>query len=116
MRFLPKALTGLAMLGLTTGAAFAQAPSSPARTPSTMAPTTAPATPNTSPSTRATRTAAAVHPVPAGLSCSGDTVVWVNTRSHKYRTPGQSLYGATKVGKYVCKSEAEKEGDKPIKG
>ncbi len=111
MRFLTKALAGLAILGLTAGSAFAQTPVAPKPATTTAAPA-APATPAAKPPV--TRAAAVVQPVPAGLTCS-DAIVWVNTSSHKFRTPGQRLYGATKRGKYVCQKDAVAEGDKPVK-
>jgi len=108
MRFLTKALAGLAILGLTAGSALAQTPVAPK--PATT--TAAPAAPAAKPA--ATRAPVAVQPVPAGLTCA-DAIVWVNTSSHKFRSPGQRLYGATKRGKYVCQKDAVAEGDKPVK-
>ena len=45
-------------------------------------------------------------------TCPGDTVVWLNTRSGIYHLPGQRWYGATSSGKYICKSDADGEGDR----
>ena len=45
-------------------------------------------------------------------ACPDDTVVWVNTRSGIYHMPGERWYGATSEGKYMCKSDADGEGDR----
>ena len=46
---------------------------------------------------------------------SGDPVVWVNTNTKKYHMQGDSYYGKTKQGKYLCKSAADSAGDKQAK-
>lgn len=46
---------------------------------------------------------------------SGDPVVWVNTNTKKYHMQGDSYYGKTKQGKYLCKSAADAAGDKAAK-
>lgn len=53
------------------------------------------------------------HPVPAGMMCPGDKVVWVNTRSHLYHLQGERYFGSTKAGKFICERGADKEGDRP---
>lgn len=42
-----------------------------------------------------------------------DTQVWVNTNSGVYHCPGTHWYGATKAGKYMKQSEAQKKGFRP---
>ncbi|SEE46711.1 hypothetical protein SAMN05444161_5856 [Rhizobiales bacterium GAS191] len=50
---------------------------------------------------------------PASLQCVGDTIVWVNTKTGVYHFPGMTWYGHTKEGKYICKGDADREGDRP---
>ena len=50
---------------------------------------------------------------PAANTCPGDQVVWVNTRSHIYHFAGQTWFGHTKDGKYLCRHAADAEGDRP---
>ena len=45
-------------------------------------------------------------PVPAGMQCSGDDLVWVNLKSKSYHEPADPYYGRTKDGKYLCKADA----------
>lgn len=53
---------------------------------------------------------------PASVSCAaGDPVVWVNLSTKVYHLPGSSYYGKTKSGKYLCKSDADKAGDRVAK-
>jgi hypothetical protein len=44
--------------------------------------------------------------------CPQDTVVWVNTKTGVYHLKGERWYGATKSGAYVCRKEADAEGDR----
>jgi hypothetical protein len=44
--------------------------------------------------------------------CPNDTVVWVNTKTGVYHLKGERWYGATKEGVYVCRKEADAEGDR----
>jgi len=44
--------------------------------------------------------------------CPNDTVVWVNTKTGVYHLKGERWYGATKDGAYVCRKEADAEGDR----
>lgn len=37
----------------------------------------------------------------AALSCPGDKVVWVNTKSEVYHFQGERWFGKTKEGKYI---------------
>jgi hypothetical protein len=56
-----------------------------------------------------------VQPVPAGMTCPGDKLVWVTPRSHVYRFEGEHLFGATKNGRYMCQHDADKAGDHALK-
>lgn len=46
---------------------------------------------------------------------AGDSAVWLNTSTKKYHLAGDPLYGATKHGKYLCKSAADASGAKMAK-
>ncbi len=48
--------------------------------------------------------------------CPTDTVVWVNTKSHKYHYAGHRSYGTTKQGAYMCEADAKGAGDAAAKG
>lgn len=52
-------------------------------------------------------------PPPASLKCDSDTIVWVNTKTGVYHFRGMTWYGHTKQGKYMCKADADREGDRP---
>ena len=56
---------------------------------------------------------APTHSPPAGMSCTGDKIVWVNTRSGVYHFQGERYFGSTKVGKFMCEQAADREGDRP---
>jgi hypothetical protein len=43
--------------------------------------------------------------------CPADTVVWLNIPTHIYHFKGMRWYGSTKNGAYVCRKEADAEGD-----
>ena len=45
--------------------------------------------------------------------CPGTAVVWVNTKSKIFHKAGSNTYGHTKVGAYMCESDATAEGDRP---
>ena len=93
----------------TPAAAAAPAPA-PAAAP---APTkTAPATPAVAATGAGEFAAEAV----AKAHCPSDTVVWVNTKSHKYHYAGHKSYGATKQGAYMCEADAKAAGDVAAKG
>ncbi len=47
--------------------------------------------------------------------CPKDVVVWLNLPTGVFHFKGQRWYGNTKSGAYVCKKEAEKEGDRASK-
>ena len=54
---------------------------------------------------------------PASLTCHGDKVVWVNTRSHVYHFEGDANFGNTRHGKFMCEQDADKAGFRqPKKG
>lgn len=44
--------------------------------------------------------------------CPNDIVVWLNIPTGVFHYKGQRYYGRTKNGAYVCKKEAENEGDR----
>jgi hypothetical protein len=44
--------------------------------------------------------------------CPGDTVVWLNLPTGIYHLKGQRWYGRTKDGAYVCRKEADSDGDR----
>ena len=56
-----------------------------------------------------------VHTPPASLTCPGDKIVWVNTRSHVYHFQGERFFGSTKYGKFTCEHDAQKAGDRPTR-
>jgi hypothetical protein len=98
--------------------AAAPAPA-PATAPAPIKPAAAPMKPAAKP----TKTAAA--PTGAGEftteaeakgRCPTDTVVWVNTKSHKYHYAGHRSYGTTKQGAYMCEADANAAGDVAAKG
>ena len=47
-----------------------------------------------------------------GISCPGDRVVWVNTRSGVYHLEGERWFGRTRQGQYECEKQALAEGDR----
>ncbi len=49
------------------------------------------------------------------LSCPGDQVVWVNTRSGVYHYRGERYFGNTAQGKFICAKAALREGDRPTR-
>jgi hypothetical protein len=48
--------------------------------------------------------------------CPTDTVVWLNTKSHKYHYAGNRSYGTTKRGAYMCETDAKGAGEAAAKG
>ena len=52
----------------------------------------------------------------AKAKCPTDTVVWVNTKSHKYHYAGHRSYGTTKQGAYMCEADATAGGNAAAKG
>jgi hypothetical protein len=55
------------------------------------------------------------HTPPAGMTCQGDRIVWVNIPSHIYHFEGERYFGSTKNGKFMCQQAADKEGDRPTR-
>ena len=55
------------------------------------------------------------HNPPAAMTCPGDKIVWVNTRSGVYHFQGERYFGSTKEGKFICERAADKEGDRPTR-
>ena len=47
----------------------------------------------------------------AKAHCPSDTVVWLNTKSHKYHYAGHKSYGTTKQGAYMCEADAKAAGN-----
>jgi hypothetical protein len=47
--------------------------------------------------------------------CPQDTVGWVNTKTGVYHLKGERWYGSTKEGAYVCRMDADAEGDRMTK-
>jgi hypothetical protein len=56
-----------------------------------------------------------VHTPPQSLTCPGDAIVWVNTRSGVYHFQGERYFGSTKQGKFMCEKQARAEGDRPTR-
>jgi hypothetical protein len=54
-------------------------------------------------------------PPPASLQCPNDIIVWVNTKTHVYHFPGMTWYAHTIDGKYLCRRDADLEGDRPTR-
>jgi hypothetical protein len=52
------------------------------------------------------------HTPPANMTCPGDQMVWVNTKSRVYHYEGERYFGSTQQGKFLCEKAAEKEGDR----
>ena len=44
--------------------------------------------------------------------CPSDVVVWLNLPSHIYHWKSMRWYGNTKNGAYVCKKEADENGNR----
>ncbi len=97
------------------------AAAAPAASPTTAAAPTPAATPSPTP----TKAAPAPKKTPAAATgageftneaeakahCPTDTVVWVNTKSHKYHFSGAKSYGTTKKGAYMCEADAKAGGN-----
>ena len=47
--------------------------------------------------------------------CPGDKPVWINTRSGIYHFQGERWFGRTRSGKFLCKHDADAEGDRPTR-
>ena len=99
--------------------------SSPEPSPAQTTPAPAPAPAAVTPSPTPTKAAAKPKKTPAAATgagefaneaeakshCPSDTVVWVNTKSHKYHYSGHRSYGTTKQGAYMCEADAKGAGD-----
>ena len=81
--------------------------SSPTATPGTMA---MPAATTEAQREKGTLPLAQAAPVPAGMQCSGDVMVWVNLKSKAYHDSTDPYFGRTKNGKYMCKTDAVNAG------
>jgi hypothetical protein len=112
----------------TPAPAAAPAPApAPAAAPApatTPAAAVAPATPKPTPKPTKTEAAAPAAATGAGqfaaeaeakAHCPSDTVVWVNTKSHKYHFAGHKSYGTTKQGAYMCEADATAAGNAAVK-
>ncbi len=44
--------------------------------------------------------------------CPSDVVVWLNLPTHIYHWKGMRWYGNTNNGAYVCKKEADEDGNR----
>jgi hypothetical protein len=55
------------------------------------------------------------HSPPSSMTCPGDTIVWINTKSHVYHYEGERYFGSTQQGKFICEKAAVKEGDRPTR-
>jgi hypothetical protein len=55
------------------------------------------------------------HTPPPDMTCPGDKLVWVNTRSGIYHFQGERYFGSTKQGRFMCERDADKEGDRPTR-
>ena len=97
----------LAAILMSASAAGAQSTSSPSASGQAS-----PSQGSAGKSARAPANAGAVSP---GISCPGDAVVWVNLRSHGYHLQGDTFFGHTKRGKFMCKKAADAAGDDEIK-
>ena len=47
--------------------------------------------------------------------CPSDPVVWLNTKTNVYHAKGSMYYGHTKAGAYMCRREADADGDRASK-
>ncbi len=57
-------------------------------------------------------------PAPTGsatLNCNGEAPVWALQRVKVYLVPGDRLYGKTKQGHFLCRSQAHAEGYRPAR-
>ena len=104
-------------------AAPAPAPAAPAAAPAPQRRLLPPRLRRPRPEAAARKTAAAAtgagefaSEAEAKAHCPTDTVVWVNTKSHKYHYAGHRSYGTTKQGAYMCEADAKAAGDVAAKG
>jgi hypothetical protein len=102
-------------------AAAPAAAATPAPAAATPAPAPAPATPKPKKTEMATPAAAPAAgqfaaEAEAKAHCPSDTVVWLNSKSHKYHFAGHKSYGTTKQGTYMCEADAKAAGNVASKG
>jgi plastocyanin len=96
-------LTLAAVLAVTANIAMARQSASPSS--SSASGSTATTQPSTAP--RADQFASESQ---ARSHCPGDTVVWVNTKTHVYHFAGNSAFGHTKHGAFMCRADADRSG------
>jgi hypothetical protein len=48
--------------------------------------------------------------------CGADTVVWLNLSSKIYHSAGTRDYGKTRRGAYMCRTDADRAGNRAVKG
>ena len=94
-------IAAVALVAILMMPGLASAQLAPSRTAAPTAPTAAPNTGH--PDQFATEADAKMH-------CSGQNVVWLNTKSHVYHFAGTRDYGHTKQGSYMCQADADKVG------
>ena len=97
--------------GAATPAAAPAAAPAPAPAPLAPAPTYQPK-PKPMQAARATGAGEFSSEAEAKARCSGNPVVWVNTKgkSHTYHYAGSRWYGTTKQGAYMCEADAGAAG------
>jgi hypothetical protein len=49
-------------------------------------------------------------------NCGAVQAVWVNLNTKVYHEPGDPVYGKTKHGEYLCPSQAQAQGFRPVGG
>ncbi len=103
------AVTAAVLMSASAASARSTAQSTSTPSPSGQA---SPSQGSAGKSARAPANAGAVSP---GISCPGDAVVWVNLRSHGYHMQGDTFFGHTKRGRFMCKKAADAAGDHQIK-
>jgi hypothetical protein len=62
----------------------------------------------------ASQTNASPAAVPS-MDCNGESPVWALRNPKVYLEPGDRLYGKTKHGLYICRSEAQAQGYRPAR-
>jgi hypothetical protein len=98
--------------------ALAQTPATRTPTPATSpAPAAAPLANDAASAAKAAAAAPGQYAsdAEAKVRCGTDTVVWVDSSSHIYYVAGSKDYGKTKNGAFMCKAQAERNGNKAAK-
>lgn len=95
---------GIVLLGCT-GVAMAETATYPNRHAALGTSASATSTPQT-------RTAANEFATEAEAKghCPGDTIVWVNTKTHVFHFAGTPAFGHTKHGAFMCQADAKRAG------